>query len=95
MKFASRGTEDVYDGIASRAARKTLPSALHAKARMRLDQLVRAESLHALRLPPSNHLEALSGDRKGQYSIRINDKCRVCFEWSEQQARHIEIIDYH
>jgi proteic killer suppression protein len=52
-------------------------------------------SLHELRVPPGNHLEALSGDRKGQHSIRINDQYRVCFVWSDLGPDQVEIVDYH
>lgn len=48
-----------------------------------------------LRIPPSNRLEKLKGDRKGQYSIRINDKWRICFSWQHPDAHDVEIVDYH
>ena len=54
-----------------------------------------AANLNDLRLPPGNRLEALSGDRGGQHSIRINDQWRICFVWSEGNAYHVEIVDYH
>ncbi len=54
-----------------------------------------AAALNDLRVPPGNHLEALSGNRKGQYSIRINDQWRVCFIWTELGPTNIEIVDYH
>ncbi len=62
---------------------------------MRLQRVITAGALSDLRLPPSHRLEALSGDRKGQYSIRINDRWRVCFRWTEEGATDIEIVDYH
>ena len=62
---------------------------------MRLQRVVVAIALSDLRLPPSHRLKALSGDRKGQHSIRINDQWRVCFYWTEQGAMEIEIADYH
>jgi toxin HigB-1 len=63
----------------------------------RLAVLEDAQSLDDLRLLPSNHLEALTGDRKGQFSIRINRQWRLCFEWDERENRpfHIEVVDYH
>jgi proteic killer suppression protein len=66
------------------------------KAEMKLDQLEAASSLTDLDLP-GNHLEALKGDRKGQYSIRINDRWRVCFEWPKERKGpiNVEIVDYH
>ena len=54
-----------------------------------------ATSIEALRLPPSNHLELLKGDRKGQYSIRINLQWRICFKWDDDGASDVEIVDYH
>jgi len=54
-----------------------------------------AEVLQDLRIPPSNRLEKLSGDRQGQYSIRINDQWRICFEWQNGDAYNVEIVDYH
>jgi proteic killer suppression protein len=54
-----------------------------------------AEGLNELRVPPGNRLEALRGDRKGQYSIRINDRLRICFRWVDDGAEDVEIVDYH
>ena len=54
-----------------------------------------AQSLADLRIPPANRLEKLSGDRAGQFSIRINDQWRICFEWIDQDAYEVEITDYH
>jgi proteic killer suppression protein len=54
-----------------------------------------AATLDDLRIPPANRLEALKGDRKGQYSIRINDQWRICFHWHEGDAHDVEIVDYH
>ncbi len=54
-----------------------------------------ATILADLRIPPGNHLESLTGDRKGQYSIRINDKYRICFVWTGTDAERVEICDYH
>lgn len=64
-------------------------------ARRKLRQLEIAEQLDDLRVPPGNHLEALKGDRPGQYSIRINDQWRVCFRWTDAGAENVEIVDYH
>jgi proteic killer suppression protein len=57
--------------------------------------LNRAETLQDLRVPPANRLERLVGNRDGQYSIRINDQWRICFEWQEGDALNVEIVDYH
>ncbi len=64
-------------------------------ARRKLAYLASAHSLQDLRMPPGNRLEALKGDRAGQHSIRINDQFRICFVWTAQGARDVEIVDYH
>jgi len=61
----------------------------------KLVQLHNARTLDDLRVPPGNRLESLSGDRSGQYSIRINDQWRVCFRWLDGEAYDVEIVDYH
>jgi proteic killer suppression protein len=63
--------------------------------RRKLEILEGAEILMDLRIPPNNHLEKLSKDRKGQYSIRINGQWRICFEWHSGDAYNVEIVDYH
>lgn len=62
---------------------------------MRLQRVIAAAALSDLRVPPSHRLEALSGDRAGRYSIRINNQWRVCFIWTEHGAMEIEVVDYH
>ena len=69
--------------------------AFRSAAERRLRRLEAAVELYDLRQPPSNHFEALGGDRKGQYSIRINDKWRICFTWGESGAEDVEIVNYH
>ena len=69
--------------------------ALRRAALRKLLLLDAAESLDDLRVPPGNRLEKLMGDRRGQYSIRINDQWRVCFRWEEDEAYQVEIVDYH
>ena len=64
-------------------------------ARRKLRQLEIANRIDDLRVPPGNHLEALRGDRTGQYSIRINDQWRICFLWADSGAENVEIVDYH
>ena len=64
-------------------------------ARRKLRQLEIANRLDDLRVPPGNHLEALKGNRSGQYSIRINDQWRICFRWLDSGAEEVEIVDYH
>lgn len=72
-------------------------AAIERAARLKLDRLEAAATLRDLAALPGNRLEALKGDRKGQYSIRINDQWRICFEWIDgaQGPSNVEIIDYH
>jgi proteic killer suppression protein len=74
---------------------RRIPAALRRPAARKLAMLNAASTLESLRVPPGNHLEALSGDRQGQHSIRINDQYRVCFVWREGAAHDVEIVDYH
>lgn len=93
--FRDRGTEDVFNGENTPAARKACPQEAWERARRKLDQLNQAAVLEDLRVPPGNRLEALKGDRGGQYSIRINDQYRVCFRWTDRGPEDVEITDYH
>jgi toxin HigB-1 len=95
LTFRDKGTEDVFNGKASKVARRVCPPDAQRRARSKLFLLDDAERVSDLRIPPSNHLEALKGDRKGQHSIRINQQYRLCFEWTEAGARNVEIVDYH
>ena len=61
----------------------------------KLDMIAAATCVETLRVPPGNRLEALKGSRRGQWSIRINEQCRICFTWSEKGAEKVEIVDYH
>ena len=74
---------------------KGFPINIATTARRKLDQLNAATTLDDLRSPPGNRLEALTGDRVGQHSIRVNDQWRVCFVWTDGNARRVEIVDYH
>ena len=74
---------------------RKLPQNIHRVARRKLLILDAAEALGDLRVPPGNRLEQLSGDREGQYSIRINRQWRICFEWHKGNAYSVEIVDYH
>ncbi len=89
--FSSKETEKLFN---RRFSRK-IPSSIHQIARRKLEMLDAAEALQDLRIPPSNHLEKLSGDRKGQYSIRINVRWRICFKWRDKDVYNVEIVDYH
>ena len=93
--FADGATEDLFNGIDSRRARRACPKALWSVARRKLTQLNRVRSLGELSVPPGNRLERLAGDRAGQHSIRINDQYRVCFRWEDRYADHVEVTDYH
>lgn len=93
--FRNRGTEDVFDGAATKAAREACPGQLWSVARRKLDQLNHVRSLEELTVPPGNRLERLHGGRAGQHSIRINDQYRICFRWEAGYADDVEITDYH
>lgn len=95
VDFKNKATEDIYNGINSKQARKTLPVNLQRIAYRKLDSLNNAISTDDLRNVPGNHFEELSGDRAGQYSIRINNKYRICFEWTPKGAENVVIVDYH
>jgi len=95
VSFRNSETEDIFDGKASKSARKTLPQSLWPVAGRKLDQLDSVAVLDELRVPPGNRLEPLSGSRKGQYSVRINDQYRVCFVWTDSGPDLLEIVDYH
>jgi proteic killer suppression protein len=95
IQFRDRGTEDIYNGVDSKAARNVCPPDLARRARAKLFLIDDAESIEDLRVPPGNRLEALKGDRKGEHSIRINERYRICFRWTEADAREVEIVDYH
>lgn len=89
--FACKETEKIFN----RRISLKLPQDIQKIARRKLEILEGAEILMDLRIPPNNHLEKLSKDRKGQYSIRINDQWRICFEWRGGDAYNVEIVDYH
>jgi proteic killer suppression protein len=95
QSFRNSGTEDIFNGRNSKAARDTCPQQLWKIATRKLDQIDSAANLNDLKVPPGNRLEALQGYRSGQYSIRINEKFRICFQWTEQDATDVEIVDYH
>lgn len=95
LGFRDKGTEDVFDGLDSRAARRRCPATLWRIARRKLDVLNAAKALGDIRSLPRNRLELLKGYRKGQYSIRINDQYRICFFWTAEGPSQVEITDYH
>jgi toxin HigB-1 len=89
--FKSKETEKIWNGDISRR----LPINIQQVARRKLRMLNNANVLNDLRIPPNNRLEALKGNRSGEYSIRVNDQWRVCFKWSEGNAFDVIIEDYH
>jgi proteic killer suppression protein len=95
QSFKTAGVEDIFNGKNTVAARRNCPKDLWKIVARKLDQLDSVGSLQDLKIPPGNHLEALSGNRKGQHSIRINDQYRICFVWTDQGPDKVEIVDYH
>jgi proteic killer suppression protein len=93
--YRGAGTEHVAVGTNSREARSILPVPLHRIARRKLAQLDAAVSLRALGVQPGLRFEKLSGNRRGQFSIRVNDQYRICFKWKNNDAHEVEIVDYH
>lgn len=93
--FRDKETEDIYNGRRCKAALKRLPVHLWKTAYRKFYTLDNAVTLHDLGSPPNNRLEALKGDRKGQYSIRINEQYRICFCWTPSGPDSVEIVDYH
>jgi toxin HigB-1 len=91
VSFGDRETEKVWNGLRSRR----LPGDIQAAALRKLRVVNAAGRIDDLKVPPGNRLEALKGDRAGQWSIRINDQWRVCFRWTEGGAEDVEIVDYH
>lgn len=89
--FKSAETQKIF----ARQRSRKLPPDIQQTALRKLRMLNNATSLNDLRVPPANRLEKLSGDRAGQYSIRINDRWRICFEWHDGDAYNVEIADYH
>ncbi|MBS3965911.1 MAG: type II toxin-antitoxin system RelE/ParE family toxin [Truepera sp.] len=89
--FRDQETQKVF----SRQRSRKLPPDIQQVAYRKLRMLSNAQTLADLRIPPANRLEKLAGDRAGQYSIRINDQWRICFEWHDGGAYKVEIVDYH
>lgn len=89
--FKCKETEKIFQRLFS----KKLPRDIQKIAFRKLRMLNRSISLDDLRIPPGNRLEKLHAERRGQYSIRINDQYRICFEWRRNDAHNVEIVDYH
>jgi len=89
--FRTKETERLFN---RRYVRK-LPYEIHRRAKMKLNLIDAASTLNDLSIPPGNRLEQLSGDRNGQWSVRINQQWRICFTWYDGDAYDVEIVDYH
>ena len=89
--FRCAETETIFNGVVS----KRIDIRIQNTARRKLRMINNARTLDDLRIPPANRLEPLKGNRKGQYSIRINDQYRICFKWHEGNLFDVEIVDYH
>jgi len=89
--FACKETEKIFN----RQFSKKLPTSIQQIAFRKLKMLNRSSTIQDLSVPPANRLEALSGSRKGQHSIRINQQWRICFEWKDGNVRNVEIVGYH
>lgn len=89
--FKDKETQKIF----KRKRSRKLPSDIQQVALRKLRMLNRAATLQDLRVSPANRLERLVGDREGQYSIRVNDQWRICFEWKDGDALNVEIVDYH
>ena len=95
LSFKDKASEDIFYGLATKQARKACPKAIWSVATRKLDQLDSVVALDELKIPPGNRLEALSGKRVGEYSIRINQQYRICFRWEENGPYEVEVTDYH
>jgi len=89
--FKSKEAEKIFN----RKYSKKLPHSIQLRALRKLRMLDAADHINDLRMPPGNRLEELDGSRKGQHSIRINNQWRICFEWKNNDAHNVEIVDYH
>jgi toxin HigB-1 len=95
QSFKNQATEDIFNGVITKAALRLCPKNIWKIASRKLDQLDSVISLNDLRIPPGNHLETLTKERKGQHSIRINDQYRICFKWTDTGPIDVEFSDYH
>ena len=93
--FKNKVTHDINYGIRTKESLRLLPKKLHKKAQIKLARLGAVTSIQDLQEIRGNRFEILKGNRKGQYSIRINDQYRICFKWVHENAEDVEIVDYH
>lgn len=91
QSFGNKETEKIWNGLRS----SKLPFEIQGIARRKLRMLNNSQSIQDLKIPPLNHLEKLSGDLSGKFSIRVNKQWRIVFSWENSQASEVEIIDYH
>ncbi len=91
VSYRDKRTESLHRGKRT----KGIPLDVMKRARMRLDRINAAVAVDDLRVPPSHMLEKLSGDRKGQWSVRVNRQWRICFDWISGNAQNVEFTDYH
>jgi toxin HigB-1 len=95
QNFKNKGTEDINYGRGTKEAFRILPKELHRRAQIKLARLGAVISIQDLQEIRGNRFEKLIGDRKGQYSIRINNQYRICFKWEKETPVDVEIVDYH
>ena len=95
VSFKDQAAEDIFNGVNSKAARKVCPQTLWRITSRKLDQLDSVQQLEELKVPPGNRLEKLSGNRKAEHSIRINEQYRICFVWGKSGPINVEVADYH
>ncbi len=94
INFADKTTEDIYNGVDSKPARK-IPMVIWSIAQRKLDMIDAATEIKDLKIPPANRLEKLKGSLDGYFSIRINDQYRIIFKWINSAAENVKITDYH
>jgi len=95
VSFKDQATEDIFNGVNSKAARKACPQTLLRITSRKLDLLDSVQQLDELKVPPGNRLEKLSGNRRTEHSIRINEQYRICFMWGDVGPMNVEVTDYH
>ncbi len=95
VSFKNPATKDIFNGKESAAARKVCRQEIWRIAQRKLEKLDSVKYIDDLKIPRGNRLESLRGDRKGSYSIRVNDQYRVCFRWGELGPEEVEIVNYH
>jgi proteic killer suppression protein len=95
VSFKDQATEDIFNGVNSKAARKACPQTFLRITSRKLDLLDSVQQLDELKVPPGNRLEKLSGNRRTEHSIRINEQYRICFMWGDVGPMNVEVTDYH